>query len=212
MEAMEQLLHFITGFGWIAVLLVIFSESGLMVGFFMPGDSLLFTSGFLVHQNILGINIHLFVLLLFIAAVLGNTTGYLIGKKVGRKLFKPNSRIFKTRYLHEAERFYEQYGSKTIILAMFVPIVRAFAPVAAGIAGMEYRRFLTFNIIGAALWVGILTYLGYFAGAGLIQAGLNIEAVVLLIIALSLLPAVIHAFSNPQRRKQILRRLKRSRP
>lgn len=212
MEPMEQLLHFITGFGWIAVFLVVFAESGLMVGFFMPGDSLLFTSGFLVHQNILSININVFVLLLFIAAVLGNTSGYLIGKKFGRGLFKRDSKVFKLRYLHEAERFYEQYGTKTIIYAMFVPIVRAFAPVAAGIAGMEYRRFLTFNVIGAALWVGLLTYLGYFAGAGLIHAGLNIEAVVLLIVGLSLLPAVIHTLASPKRRKEVLRHLRRFRP
>jgi len=212
MEAMEQLLHFITGFGWIAVLLVVFSESGLMVGFFMPGDSLLFTSGFLVHQKILTINIHVFVLLLFLAAVLGNTAGYLIGKKFGRGLFKPGSKVFKLRYLHEAERFYERYGSKTIIIAMFVPIVRAFAPVAAGIAGMDYRRFLTFNIIGAALWVGLLTYLGYFAGDALIRAGLNIEAVVLLIIALSLAPAVIHTLSSPKRRKEAWKHIRRFRP
>lgn len=209
---MEQLLHFITGFGWIAVLLVVFSESGLMVGFFMPGDSLLFTSGFLVHQNILTINIHLFVLLLFLAAVLGNTSGYLIGKKFGRGLFKQNSRVFKLRYLHEAERFYERFGSRTIIYAMFVPIVRAFAPVAAGIAGMDYRRFLTFNVIGAFLWVSLMTYLGYFAGAVLIRAGLNIEAIVLLIIALSLMPAVIHTLASPKRRKEAWKHLRRFRP
>jgi len=207
---MEQLLHLITSFGWLAVVLVIFSESGLMIGFFMPGDSLLFTAGFLVQQGFLHINIHLFALILFLAAVAGNTCGYLIGRRFGRKLFERPSKLFKQRYLHEAERFYEKYGSKTIILAMFVPIVRAFAPVVAGTAGMEYHRFLIFNVIGAALWVGLMTYLGYFVGDSLLKAGLNIEVIVLLIIGLSLLPAIIHAVRKPSTRRRIARLFRRA--
>jgi membrane-associated protein len=206
---MDQLLHIITNFGWIAVVLVIFAESGLLVGFFLPGDSLLFTSGFLVQKGILPINIHLFVLVLFIAAVLGNSCGYFIGRTVGRKLFERPSRIFKHRYLVDAERFYEKYGSKTIIIAMFVPIVRAFAPAVAGVAEMDYRRFLTFNIIGAAAWVGLMTYLGYFVGGALIKAGLNIEAIALLIIAISLLPGVIHALRQKSTRARLAKLFKR---
>jgi membrane-associated protein len=207
---MEQLLHLITSFGWLAVVLVIFSESGLMIGFFMPGDSLLFTSGFLVHQNVLQINIHTFVMVLFLAAVLGNTCGYFIGRIFGRKLFERPNRLFKKKYLEEAERFYDKYGSKTIILAMFVPIVRAFAPVVAGTAGMDYRRFVTFNVIGAALWVGIMTYLGYFVGGALLSAGINIEMIVLIIIGVSLLPPAIHALQKPSTRARLKRIFKRA--
>jgi membrane-associated protein len=206
---MEHLLTMITGYGWLAVALVIFSESGLMIGFFMPGDSLLFTSGFLVQKSVININIHLFVLILFLAAILGNTCGYFIGRKLGRRLFDHPNRIFKKKYLHDAEHFYAKYGSKTIILAMFVPIIRAFAPVVAGAAKMDYRKFVTFNLIGAAAWVGIMTYLGYYGGKGLTDAGFNIEAIALIIIGLSLLPGVVHSLQNPATRAKLSRIFKR---
>jgi len=207
---MEALLNFITSFGWIAVVGVIFSETGLMVGFFLPGDSLLFTAGFLVQQQIFPINIHVFVLLLFLASVLGNSTGYMFGHKVGRRLFqREDSRFFRQEYLQRAEEFYEKHGSKTIILAMFVPIVRTFTPIVAGISKMSYRKFLIFNIIGAALWTGGFTYLGYFAGSYIKAMGINIEIAALLIIALSLLPGVIHVLKEPERRARIKHHAKR---
>lgn len=206
---MEHLSNLIAHLGWLAVVLVIFSESGLMVGFFLPGDSLLFTSGFLVQKGVLGINIHLFVIALFLAAVLGNTSGYFIGRKVGRRLFDHPNRIFKKKYLHDAERFYQKYGSKAVVLAMFVPIIRAFAPVVAGAAKMDYRKFVTFNLIGAAAWVGIMTYLGYYGGKGLTDAGFNIEAIALIIIGLSLLPGVIHWLQTPATRAKLSRIFKR---
>lgn len=201
---MEALLEFITHFGPYAVAAVIFAETGLMVGFFLPGDSLLFTAGFLVQQEIFSINIHLFVAMLFIASIVGNSTGYLFGHRVGRRLFRrEDSRFFRREYLQKAEEFYERHGSKTIILAMFVPIVRTFTPIVAGISGMNYQKFLMFNVIGAAFWVGGFTYLGFFAGEYIKALGINIEVAALIIITLSLLPGVIHVLKEPEHRKNI---------
>lgn len=207
---MEALLEFITHFGPFAVAAVIFAETGLMVGFFLPGDSLLFTAGFLVQQQIFSINIHVFVLLLFLASIAGNSTGYLFGHRVGRKLFRrPDSRFFRQEYLQRAEEFYEKHGSKTIILAMFVPIVRTFTPIVAGISHMNYRKFLLFNVIGAAIWIGSFTYLGYYAGSYIRAAGINIEMAALIIIALSLMPGVIHILKEPERRAAVRHRVAR---
>jgi membrane-associated protein len=204
----EGLLHLITHFGWLAVLAVIFAESGLMVGFFLPGDSLLFISGTLVERGIFKIDIWVFVVCLFVAAVLGNSLGYAVGKKFGRKLFtRPDSRFFRHEYLMQAEKFYEQKGSKTIILAMFIPIVRAFSPVVAGIAHMPYRKFVTFNIIGAALWISLFTLLGYYAGNIIEKLGINVEMAALIVILLSLLPGIIHVLQQPEYRQKIKKRL-----
>lgn len=193
-----------------AVIAVIFAESGLMVGFFFPGDSLLFTAGFLVQEGIFPINIHLFVPLLFFAAVLGNSTGYFFGQRVGRRLFRrPNSRFFHKENLRRAEEFYERYGSKAIILAMFVPIARTFTPIVAGISHMSYQRFVTFNVIGAALWTGIFTYLGYYAGGVIRALGINIELAALIIVALSLAPAAYHILKEPEGRAAVKYHAKR---
>lgn len=201
---MEGLLNLITGYGWLAVLIVIFAESGLMVGFFLPGDSLLFIAGTLVQQQVFHINIWLFIALLFLAAVAGNSTGYYIGRKVGRRLFrKPDSRFFRQEFLQQAEKFYEKNGSKAIVLAMFVPIVRAFSPVVAGIAHMPYRTFVTFNLIGAAIWTSLFTLLGYFAGNVIEELGINIEVAALIIIFLSLLPGIAHVLSESENRAKI---------
>lgn len=203
-EAVEALLHLITNYGWMAVLAVIFAESGLMVGFFLPGDSLLFVSGTLVNQGIFTINIFLFVALLWLAAVIGNSTGYYIGRKFGRKLFlSDGNRFFRPELLLQAEEFYEKHGSKTIIIAMFVPIVRAFAPVVAGIAKMPYQRFLAFNIGGAFVWTASFTFLGYAAGDVIKQLGINIEVAALIIIFLSLLPGIVHVLSKPENRAKV---------
>lgn len=201
---MEALLEFITHFGPYAVAAVIFAETGLMVGFFLPGDSLLFTAGFLVQQGIFEINIHFFAALLFAASVAGNSTGYFFGHRVGRRLFrKEDSRFFRKEYLLKAEEFYEKNGPKTIILAMFVPIVRTFTPIVAGISHMQYRKFLFFNVIGAMIWAVGFTYLGYFAGSYIRAMGINIEVAALIIIALSLLPGIIHILKEPEHRTRI---------
>ena len=142
---MESLIHAITGLGIAAVLLVVYAESGLLIGFVLPGDSLLFTAGYMVNQEILRLfghplNIHLFVAAIALMAILGDSTGYAFGHKVGRKLFlKPNSRFFKKKYLEQAEQFYQKHGSLTIVLARFVPIVRTFAPIVAGASKMHYN-------------------------------------------------------------------------
>lgn len=212
---MEALLHIITGFGVLAVLFVIYAESGLLIGFFLPGDSLLFTAGFLVQQELLSffglpINIHLFVLALWAAAVLGDSTGYAFGHKVGRKLFeRPNSKFFKKKYLKQAEDFYTNHGPMAIVLARFVPIVRTFAPIVAGMSKMHYRTFLTYNIIGGLLWTTIFTYVGYFAGQTLTDIGFNIEIIAAIIILISVLPMVIHVLKDESRRQNIWNGTKR---
>jgi membrane-associated protein len=183
---------------------IIFAESGLLIGFFLPGDSLLFTAGFLVSQAILNFNIHLLVLILFIAAALGDSVGYTFGKRVGRRLFKrKDSLLFHKENLQRAEDFYEKHGSKTIVLARFVPVVRTFAPIIAGISSMPYRTFLTYNLVGALLWAVGLTYLGYFAGDLITRAGINIEYVILAIIFLSILPPIIHILQESKSRTAI---------
>ena len=206
---MESLIHAITGLGIAAVLLVVYAESGLLIGFVLPGDSLLFTAGYMVNQEILRLfgqplNIHLFVAAIALMAILGDSTGYAFGHKVGRKLFlKPNSRFFKKKYLEQAEQFYQKHGSLTIVLARFVPVVRTFAPIVAGASKMHYNTFLLFNIVGGALWAAIFTYLGYFAGEILTGAGVNIEVAAIIIILISVAPMVIHALKQQSTRDKL---------
>lgn len=207
---MEAIINAILGLGWLAVVAVIFAESGLMVGFFLPGDSLLFTAGFLVQQQIFQVNIVVLIICCFAAAVAGNSAGYFIGSNVGRKLFaKSGSRFFRPEYLAEAEKFYEKHGNKTIVLAMFVPVVRAFTPVVAGIAKMNYRTFVLFNLLGAAIWTSTFLLIGYFAGDILKKAGINIEVAALLIIFVSLLPGIIHVLQKPEARAKIAAKVRR---
>jgi membrane-associated protein len=207
---LEGLIHFITGLGWLAVLAVIYAESGLLIGFFLPGDSLLFTAGFLVQQGIFQINIHVFVLLLFVAASLGQSTGYLFGKKVGRKLFdRENTRFFRKENLVRAELFYEKYGPVTIILACFIPFVRTFVPIVAGISKMKYREFVIYNIFGAAVWTSSFTYLDFYAGKVLSDLSVNVEIAALIIIALSISPMIIHLVKDQSRRMALIEGTKR---
>ena len=209
--AMEAFIHLITGFGVLAILFVVFAESGLLIGFIFPGDSLLFTAGYMVQQNILHLgplpfNVHIFIVLLAIAAILGDNVGYAFGHRVGRKLFdKENSKFFKKKYLLQAEKFYEKHGSLTIVLARFVPIIRTFAPIVAGASKMHHHTFLFFNIIGGTLWVTTFIYIGYFAGEILTRAGVNIEVAALIIIFLSVAPMFIHALKDPNNRAAIKR-------
>lgn len=200
-----DLVDIIIGLGIFAILFVIFAESGLLIGFFLPGDSLLFTAGVLYHSGILPgavpIPFWLFLILLFVAAVLGDTVGYWFGRKTGPHIFKkPDARLFKQSHVQKARDFYEKHGGKTIIIARFVPIVRTFAPIVAGTARMEYRRFLAFNLIGGFLWTVGVTSLGYFVGAAFEAAGLDIDHVLLPIIALiiliSVLPPAIHILKD----------------
>lgn len=209
-----DLLDFIKAVSLIGVALVIFAESGLLIGFFLPGDSLLFTTGFLVHSGVLNYNIHLVVFILFVAAALGDSVGYTFGRRVGHRVFnRENSFLFKQENVQKAQAFYEKHGGKTIIIARFIPIVRTFAPVVAGVAKMHYRTFLSFNLIGAALWAAGLTYLGYFAGSWFEMVGIEIDTViipiVLVIILLSVIPPLVHIFKDKKQRVAFITGVKR---
>ena len=184
---------------------IIFAESGLLIGFFLPGDSLLFTAGFLVQTGIIKFNIHALVIVLFVAAVLGDNVGYAFGRRLGRRLFdRKSSVLFNKKKLMRAEAFYEKHGPKTIVLARFVPVVRTFAPIVAGISKMEYRTFVAYNLIGGFVWAVGLTYLGYLAGDVIERYGINIEYVILGIIFISVAPPAIHILREPSTRKQIV--------
>ncbi len=203
-----DLVDFITYVGLIGVALVIFAESGLLIGFFLPGDSLLFTTGFLIYAGVLQADIHVVVAVLFLAAVLGDSTGYLFGKKLGPRIFKrENSLLFHKKNVERAAAFYEKHGGKTVILARFVPIVRTFAPVLAGVGTMPYRQFLLYNVIGAFLWAVGVTYLGYFAGSWFESIGLEIDQVLLpmiaVIILLSVAPVLFHILRDKSQRDAI---------
>ena len=200
-----DLLEFIKMASILGVALVVFAESGLLIGFFLPGDSLLFTTGFLIHAGFLNINIHLAVLIIFLAAVLGDSVGYTFGRKLGPKLFrKQDARFFKQDYIQKAQAFYEKHGGKTIIIARFVPIVRTFAPIVAGAGKMDYRRFLAFNVVGGLLWAAGITYLGYLLGGIFESAGIEIDHILLPIIAviilISVLPPAIHILKEKKNR------------
>jgi membrane-associated protein len=203
-----DLIEFIKWASIIGVALVVFAESGLLIGFFLPGDSLLFTTGFLISAGFLDVNIHIAVLIIFIAAVIGDSVGYTFGRKLGPRLFrKPDARFFKQEYIKQAQTFYEKHGGKTIIIARFIPIVRTFAPIVAGASKMDYRRFLAFNIIGALLWAAGVTYAGYILGGIFERAGIEIDTVLLPIIAviilISVLPPALHILKVKKNRDAI---------
>lgn len=188
--------------GILAVAAIVFAESGLLVGFFLPGDSLLFTAGFLASQGIL--DIHTLAIVCFVAAVLGDSVGYAFGKRMGPRLLKkPDGKIFKKKYIVQAEEFYEEHGKKTIIIARFVPIVRTFAPIVAGLGSMHYKTFLSYNIIGGALWTLGLTYAGYFLGKSIPGVDKYLELTILLVVFISLLPALYHFLREEHNRTRV---------
>src|SRR5664279_1120387 len=150
-------------FGTIGLIAIIFAESGLLFGFFLPGDSLLFTAGLFAARG--DLNLAVVLVGCFLAAVIGYQVGYAFGKKVGPSIFrKPNSKLFKQEYVQRADEFFETHGAKTILLARFVPVVRTFVPVLAGVGKMKYRTFLVYNVIGGLLWAVGVTALGYVLG------------------------------------------------
>jgi membrane-associated protein len=176
--------------GLAGIVFIIFAETGLMVGFFLPGDSLLVTAGLFAARGDLPIG--WMIPCLMAAAVCGNATGYFIGHRAGVALYsRPNSLLFRREHLIRTHEFYERHGGKTIILAQFVPIVRTFAPVVAGAARMTYRRFASFNVIGAILWINSMTLTGYFLGRAIPGLESRIHLVVAVVIFLSILPALV---------------------
>ena len=177
--------------GIVGIIAIIFAESGLFFGFFFPGDSLLFTAGLLASQSLLSLPVLLVGT--FIAAVIGDNVGYAFGKKVGPALFsRENSFFFNKKHIEKSREFFGKYGKKAIILARFMPIVRTFTPILAGVSSMEYRVFFAYNIVGGFIWTFGMVLLGYFLGSVIPDPDRYILPIVLAIIVLSVLPAIRH--------------------
>jgi membrane-associated protein len=188
----------ITWGGVALICAIIFVETGLFVGFFLPGDSLLVTAGVFAAAGYLDVGTLL--VLGSLCAVAGDQVGYVIGHRAGRTLYnRPNSRFFKRQHLERTRAFYERYGAKTIVLARFIPIVRTFAPAVAGAAEMHYRRFVSYNVLGGVLWVFSTTLLGYFLGTAIPNISQYIHWVIAVVILLSLLPPAIEIWREKKR-------------
>ena len=172
---------------------IIFSETGLLVGVFLPGDSLLVTAGLLAARGYL--NVYALAPLLTVAAICGNSVGYFIGRATGPRIFnRENSLFFNKKHAIRAHEFYAKYGRKTIVLAQFMPIIRTFAPVVAGVGGMKFSQFITFNIIGAVIWIWSMVGIGYFLGSYIPGIDRHIEIVIAIVIFISLLPGLISGY------------------
>jgi membrane-associated protein len=178
--------------GYVGLTAIIFTETGLLIGFFLPGDSLLVTAGLLASQPDFGLNVYLLGILLSVAAIVGDQLGYVIGKATGPRIFtREDSIFFNRKHLVRAQHFYERHGGKTVIIARFMPIIRTFAPVVAGVGAMEYRRFVLYNIAGGILWVWSMLFTGYWLGRYVPGIDQHIEKVILIVIFLSILPGII---------------------
>lgn len=197
----------ILGGGLVAIGFTVFAESGLLIGFFLPGDTLLFGAGLLASQGVLPLPLLLTVVIA--SAIIGDNVGYSIGRRTGKRLFhKKESLLFKQEHLEKAERFYELHGGKTIIIARFVPIVRTFAPMVAGISKMSRGRFLAFNIIGGTLWGGGVTMLGFWLGTSMPWLADYMSLVMMLIIVGSVSLALIHILHVKENRRILLAKIK----
>ncbi len=180
--------------------LIIFAETGLLAGFFLPGDSLLITAGLFAARG--DLNLTLLIVTLIPAAILGNATGYQIGKRAGKALYsRPDSLLFRREHLRMTHEYYERHGGMTIVIAQFAPILRTFAPVVAGVAEMGYRKFASYNIAGAIAWIATMVLGGYLLGNVIPGIDKNIDRVIIVVIAVSLLPAVIGWLRSRSRRQ-----------
>ncbi len=207
---MLDVTHLVATGGLLVLAAIIFAESGMMVGFFFPGDTLLFSAGILAAAGQLPLIETIVVIA--IAAIAGDNVGYHIGQKLGPRLFrKKDGLIFRHEYIMKAEAFYEKYGTKTMLIAHFVPIVRSFAPVTAGAGKMNYKQFVFFDAIGDIAWATIITLLGYFIGSRIPGIEKMIEPIFLVIIAISLLPTLLHAYRDPKIRQAIKDKFSRKR-
>ena len=202
----EMLLDKLGIYVYFGLFFIVFAETGLAVGFFLPGDSLLVVSGLFAAAGKL--NVALVLIAFFLGSVIGDSTGYWTGRAMGKTIFnRENSFIFKPSRVEKARQFFEKYGAKTIILARFVPIVRTFAPIVIGATEMPYVRFLTFSILGGALWIFSMVLLGYFVG-GLIETAFgirledHIEKVVIVVVLLSILPPIIEFLKSRYGKKE----------
>jgi membrane-associated protein len=218
---MEHIIHFdlkefIATIGYIGIFGIVFAESGLLVGFFLPGDSLLFTAGVIAGsenlQNTLGIELSYPVLAIgcFLAAVAGDSVGYWFGNRVGRRLFqREDSMLFKKKYLVQSERLYDEHGGKIIVIARFMPFVRTFAPIVAGIGTMHYRKFISYNVVGGFTWAVGVCSLGYFLGQ---SADAYLLPMVIAIIVVSVLPPAIHVLRDYLKERKVKRELAATEP
>lgn len=204
---MHEIDLFIKTFGYFGLFAIIFAETGLMIGFFLPGDSLLFTAGILASQGFF--NIALLCLVMFVAAVTGDSVGYAIGHKFGKRLFhREDSMLFHKDHLIRAKNFYDKHGGKTIILARFMPIIRTFAPVVAGMADMPYSKFLTYNIVGGILWAIGLPVAGFFLGRAIPDIDKYLLPIIALIIITSVAPAFYHGLKTKEQRHYAYHKVK----
>ncbi|MEV8144093.1 VTT domain-containing protein [Specibacter sp. NPDC078709] len=204
LDPMNLLNHPAMGF-WVVIIAcgIIFAETGLLVGFFLPGDSLLFTAGLLVSTGAMPVNIWVLIAMLVVSGFVGNQLGYYIGYKAGPAIFnKPDSRLFKKQHVDSAHAFFERHGGKALILARFVPIVRTFVPVIVGVAKMDMRKFLLFNAIGAIAWAGGVTYLGYVLGNNFPWVQNNLDIIFLAIVAVSVIPIGIEFLKAISKRRK----------
>jgi membrane-associated protein len=184
--------------GYLLLVGIIFTETGLLVGLFLPGDSLLITAGLLAGMG--SLNIWWLNGLVIAAAILGDSTGYAIGRRLGPRIFtRPKSLLFNPKHVQRTQRFYEKYGAKTIVIARFVPIIRTFAPVLAGVGSMRYRRFLTYNVVGGIGWVVSMTLAGYLLGQTVPNISKHLHELVIVIIVLSVIPIAVEVYR--ERRK-----------
>ena len=185
--------------GYVVLAAIVFTETGLLVGFFLPGDSLLITAGLVAATGQL--NIWWLNGLLILAAVVGDSVGYAIGRRLGPRLFtRPKSLLFNPRHVERTRAFYARYGARTIVIARFVPIVRTFAPVVAGVAPMEYRQFVLYNVVGGVAWVTSMTWAGYLLGQAVPNINDHIHKVVVIVILLSFIPIVVEVVRERRRR------------
>jgi membrane-associated protein len=193
--------------GYVLLTVIIFAECGLLIGFFLPGDSLLFTAGLFASQNVLGLDIWVLSVLCGVAAILGPLVGYWYGHALGPRLFsREDSLFFHKQHLVRAHEFYERHGGKALVLARFMPIVRTFAPVVAGMASMDYRRFVVYTLVGAAVWAIGVTWAGFFLGTVYPDAGKYLEYIVAVIILASVTPPIVHVLRERSRSKTTLTR------
>ena len=188
--------------GYLILVAIVFCETGLLVGFFLPGDSLLITAGLVAATGTL--DIWILNLLLIPAAIIGDSVGYAIGYRAGPRLFtKEESLLFSRKHLIRTREFYDRYGGKTIVLARFIPLIRTFAPVVAGIGQMQYRRFLFFNVFGGVLWVASLSWAGYLLGTLIPDISRYIHVVVVVVIVLSMVPVVVELWRARRRQSAV---------
>jgi membrane-associated protein len=204
---MFDLISLIKAAGYIGMFGILFAETGLLVGVVLPGDSLLFTAGFLASQGFMSIGT--LCLVTFLGAVIGDNTGYWLGRYFGPRIFsRPESLFFKPRYVAEAHKFFERYGSKTVILARFIPVIRTFAPPSAGVGSMDYRVYLPLSLVGGGLWAVGVPVAGYYLGSAIPGVDRYLLPIVVLIVLISVLPGVIHVLRDEENRHEIMHRIR----